>query len=81
MKFFWINLFLFFRRVILFLDESNIIKQSYNDDYFDFAIPLNKKEKETHGILSQIRLNKNKIQIFKIINATLNKYENLKILY
>ena len=70
MKFFWINLFLFFRRVILFLDESNIIKQSYNDDYFDFAIPLNKTEKEAHGILCQIRL-----------NATLNKYENLKILY
>ena len=39
---------------------------------------LNKKEKETHGILSQIRLNKNKIQIFKIINVTLNNYENLK---
>ncbi len=27
--------------------------------------------------LYQIRLNKNKIQIFKIKNATLNNYENL----
>ena len=26
----------------------------------------------------QIGLNKNKIQIFKIINVTLNNYENLK---
>ena len=40
-----------------------------------------KKKKKRLMEFYQIGLNKNKIQIFKIINATLNKYENLKILY
>ena len=37
-----------------------------------------KKKKKRLMEFYQIGLNKNKIQIFKIINVTLNNYENLK---